>query len=150
MEYQRELEDAIEPEALRTEREMWREHALICEVLLRDNGHEVPVDVARTSLAGEIRVDARGNLLDKDLRVLRCLPDVRWLVRVARLGSRAYRVGKSSSLFRQSQTIVRYTSNTLAAHESQYGTTRSLLLMVVEYMSDSPPAERTKSILGLS
>jgi hypothetical protein len=77
LKYQRELEDAIE--ALRTEREMWREHALICEVLLRDNGHEVPVDVARTSLAGEIRVDARGNLLDKDLRVLRCLPDVRWL-----------------------------------------------------------------------
>jgi hypothetical protein len=44
----------------------------------------------------------------------------------------------------------RHTSNTLAAHESQDGTTRSLLLMVVEYMSDSPPAERTKSILGLS
>jgi hypothetical protein len=46
-------------EALRTEKEMWREHALICEALLRDKGHEAPVDVARTSLAGEIRVDAR-------------------------------------------------------------------------------------------
>ena len=69
MEYQRELEDAME--ALRMEKEMWREHALICEALLRDNGHEAPVDVARTSLAGKISGCARGNLLDKDLRVAR-------------------------------------------------------------------------------
>jgi hypothetical protein len=40
LEYQRELEDAIEAE--RTDKEMWREHALICEALLRDKGHEVP------------------------------------------------------------------------------------------------------------
>lgn len=40
LEYQRELEDAIEAE--RMDKEMWREHALICEALLRDKGHEVP------------------------------------------------------------------------------------------------------------
>jgi hypothetical protein len=40
LEYQRELEDAIEAE--RMDKEMWREHALILEALLRDKGHEVP------------------------------------------------------------------------------------------------------------
>jgi hypothetical protein len=40
LEYQRELEDAIEAE--RKEKEMWRSRALILEALLRDKGHEVP------------------------------------------------------------------------------------------------------------
>jgi hypothetical protein len=40
LEYQRELEDAIESE--RMDKERWREHALILEALLRDKGHEVP------------------------------------------------------------------------------------------------------------
>ena len=40
LEYQRELEEAIEAE--RMDKEMWREHALILEALLRDKGHEVP------------------------------------------------------------------------------------------------------------
>ena len=40
LEYQRELEDAIEAE--RMDKEMWRAHALILEALLRDKGHEVP------------------------------------------------------------------------------------------------------------
>jgi hypothetical protein len=40
LEYQRELEDAIDAE--RMDKEMWRAHALICEALLRDKGHEVP------------------------------------------------------------------------------------------------------------
>lgn len=40
LEYQRELEDAIEAE--RTDKEMWRARALVLESLLRDKGHEVP------------------------------------------------------------------------------------------------------------
>jgi len=40
LEYQRELEDAIEAE--RMDKEMWRSHALVLEALLRDKGHEVP------------------------------------------------------------------------------------------------------------
>lgn len=40
LEYQRELEDAIEAE--RKEKEMWRARALVLEALLRDKGHEVP------------------------------------------------------------------------------------------------------------
>jgi len=40
LEYQRELEDAIESE--RKEKEMWRARALVLEALLRDKGHEVP------------------------------------------------------------------------------------------------------------
>lgn len=40
LEYQRELEDAIESE--RKEKETWRERALVLEALLRDKGHEVP------------------------------------------------------------------------------------------------------------
>ena len=40
LEYQRELEDAIEAE--RKDKEMWRSHALVLEALLRDKGHEVP------------------------------------------------------------------------------------------------------------
>jgi hypothetical protein len=40
LEYQRELEDAIETE--RQEKEMWRARALVLEALLRDKGHEVP------------------------------------------------------------------------------------------------------------
>jgi hypothetical protein len=40
LEYQRELEDAIEAE--RKEKETWRSRALILEALLRDKGHEVP------------------------------------------------------------------------------------------------------------
>ena len=40
LEYQRELEDAIENE--RKEKEMWRARALVLEALLRDKGHEVP------------------------------------------------------------------------------------------------------------
>jgi hypothetical protein len=40
LEYQRELEDAIEAE--RKEKESWRARALILEALLRDKGHEVP------------------------------------------------------------------------------------------------------------
>lgn len=40
LEYQRELEDAIEAE--RMDKEMWRAHALVLEALLRDKGHEVP------------------------------------------------------------------------------------------------------------
>ena len=40
LEYQRELEDAIEDE--RKEKEMWRARALVLEALLRDKGHEVP------------------------------------------------------------------------------------------------------------
>ena len=40
LEYQRELEDAIEAE--RKEKEAWRARALILEALLRDKGHEVP------------------------------------------------------------------------------------------------------------
>jgi hypothetical protein len=40
LEYQRELEDAIEAE--RKEKETWRARALILEALLRDKGHEVP------------------------------------------------------------------------------------------------------------
>jgi hypothetical protein len=40
LEYQRELEDAIEAE--RMDKERWRDHALILEALLRDKGHEVP------------------------------------------------------------------------------------------------------------
>ena len=40
LEYQRELEDAIEAE--RKEKERWRARALILEALLRDKGHEVP------------------------------------------------------------------------------------------------------------
>jgi len=40
LEYQRELEDAIEAE--RKDKEMWRERALVLEALLRDKGHEVP------------------------------------------------------------------------------------------------------------
>jgi hypothetical protein len=43
LEYQRELEDAIEAE--RVDKEMWRAHALICEALLRDKGHEVPARI---------------------------------------------------------------------------------------------------------
>lgn len=41
LEYQRELEDAIEVE--RKEKEAWRARALILEALLRDKGHEVPL-----------------------------------------------------------------------------------------------------------
>ncbi|KAI9508752.1 hypothetical protein F5148DRAFT_842345 [Russula earlei] len=41
LEYQRELEDAIEAE--RGHKEMWRERALVLEALLRDKGHEVPL-----------------------------------------------------------------------------------------------------------
>ena len=40
LEYQRELEDAIEAE--RKEKEMWRARALVLEALLHDKGHEVP------------------------------------------------------------------------------------------------------------
>jgi hypothetical protein len=40
LEYQRELEDAIDDE--RKDKEMWRAHALVLEALLRDKGHEVP------------------------------------------------------------------------------------------------------------
>jgi len=40
LEYQRELEDAIEAE--RRDKEMWRARALVLEALLRDKGHEVP------------------------------------------------------------------------------------------------------------
>ncbi|KAH9047696.1 hypothetical protein EDB84DRAFT_1263444 [Lactarius hengduanensis] len=40
LEYQRELEDAIEAE--RKDKETWRARALILEALLRDKGHEVP------------------------------------------------------------------------------------------------------------
>jgi hypothetical protein len=40
LEYQRELEDAIEAE--RTDKEMWRARAFILEALLLDKGHEVP------------------------------------------------------------------------------------------------------------
>ena len=40
LEYQRELEEAIEAE--RKEKETWRARALILEALLRDKGHEVP------------------------------------------------------------------------------------------------------------
>jgi hypothetical protein len=40
LEYQRELEDAIESE--RMDKDRWRAHALICEAILRDRGHEVP------------------------------------------------------------------------------------------------------------
>jgi hypothetical protein len=40
LEYQRELEDAIEAE--RKEKERWRARALILEALLHDKGHEVP------------------------------------------------------------------------------------------------------------
>jgi hypothetical protein len=40
LEYQRELEDAIDAE--RRDKEMWRAHALVLEALLRDKGHEVP------------------------------------------------------------------------------------------------------------
>ncbi|KAH9065313.1 hypothetical protein EDB87DRAFT_1555901 [Lactarius vividus] len=40
LEYQRELEDAIEAE--RKDKESWRARALILEALLRDKGHEVP------------------------------------------------------------------------------------------------------------
>jgi hypothetical protein len=40
LEYQRELEDALEAE--RKETEMWRARALVLEALLRDKGHEVP------------------------------------------------------------------------------------------------------------
>jgi len=40
LEYQRELEDAIDVE--RKDKEMWRAHALVLEALLRDKGHEVP------------------------------------------------------------------------------------------------------------
>jgi len=40
LEYQRELEDAVEAE--RKEKERWRARALILEALLRDKGHEVP------------------------------------------------------------------------------------------------------------
>jgi len=40
LEYQRELEDAIEAE--RKEKERWRARTLILEALLRDKGHEVP------------------------------------------------------------------------------------------------------------
>jgi len=40
LEYQRELEDAIEGE--RKEKEMWRARALVLEALLHDKGHEVP------------------------------------------------------------------------------------------------------------
>jgi hypothetical protein len=40
LEYQRELEEAIEAE--RKEKEAWRARALILEALLRDKGHEVP------------------------------------------------------------------------------------------------------------
>jgi len=40
LEYQRELEDAIDAE--RKEKEAWRARALILEALLRDKGHEVP------------------------------------------------------------------------------------------------------------
>jgi len=40
LEYQRELEDAVEHE--RREKEMWRGHALVLEALLRDKGHDVP------------------------------------------------------------------------------------------------------------
>ena len=42
LEYQRELEDAIE--VVRKEKETWRARALILEALLRDKGHEVPHD----------------------------------------------------------------------------------------------------------
>jgi hypothetical protein len=41
LEYQRELEDAIDAE--RKDKEMWRERALVLEALLRDKGHEVPL-----------------------------------------------------------------------------------------------------------
>jgi len=41
LEYQRELEDAIDAE--RRDKEMWRAHALVLEALLRDKGHEVPM-----------------------------------------------------------------------------------------------------------
>jgi hypothetical protein len=40
LEYQRELEDAIDAE--RKDKEVWRAHALVLEALLRDKGHEVP------------------------------------------------------------------------------------------------------------
>lgn len=40
LEYQRELEEAIEGE--RKEKEVWRARALVLEALLRDKGHEVP------------------------------------------------------------------------------------------------------------
>ena len=40
LEYQRELEDAIDAE--RKDKETWRAHALVLEALLRDKGHEVP------------------------------------------------------------------------------------------------------------
>ncbi|KAI9465390.1 hypothetical protein BJY52DRAFT_1113646 [Lactarius psammicola] len=40
LEYQRELEDAIDAE--RKDKEAWRARALILEALLRDKGHEVP------------------------------------------------------------------------------------------------------------
>ena len=40
LEYQRELEDAIDAE--RKDKEAWRAHALVLEALLRDKGHEVP------------------------------------------------------------------------------------------------------------
>jgi len=40
LEYQRELEEAIEEE--RKEKEVWRARALVLEALLRDKGHEVP------------------------------------------------------------------------------------------------------------
>ncbi|KAH9179347.1 hypothetical protein EDB89DRAFT_1842487 [Lactarius sanguifluus] len=40
LEYQRELEDAIDAE--RKDKETWRARALILEALLRDKGHEVP------------------------------------------------------------------------------------------------------------
>jgi hypothetical protein len=40
LEYQRELEGAIENEG--KDKEMWRARALVLEALLRDKGHEVP------------------------------------------------------------------------------------------------------------
>ncbi|KAI0260224.1 hypothetical protein BC834DRAFT_832102 [Gloeopeniophorella convolvens] len=40
LEYQRELEDALELE--RKDKEMWKARALVLEALLRDKGHEVP------------------------------------------------------------------------------------------------------------
>ncbi|KAH9989711.1 hypothetical protein BJV74DRAFT_773033 [Russula compacta] len=40
LEYQRELEEAIEAE--RKDKEMWRARALVLESLLHDKGHEVP------------------------------------------------------------------------------------------------------------
>ncbi|KAI0056574.1 hypothetical protein BV25DRAFT_1832120 [Artomyces pyxidatus] len=40
LEYQRELEDALEEE--RKEKEMWKARSLVLEALLRDKGHDVP------------------------------------------------------------------------------------------------------------